>query len=558
MLSIVGSNMKCDTISPQRLQRGAVTIFTAILILILMTLLLFYAARVGIFEQRISANDANQKLALHAAEAGIAHSTEYFFGNSMLVTSNKENVVGTIDGWFHDDNRRWWLCDSSKYSTVPTGYPSFDLSSDLDHPCRGESKTARRADSYFYYYNDGSGGDYYAIDLPTDDLLSVGQAVSVRATLCILRFTEAGDEVGDVGGSVCDPSTDAAGTKFMVTFLARGRSDCERDASGNIVDCLGESLVTEPVTNFSALNGPPPNVPLTTRATFPPGGTAEIVANPNGGGVGVPLSVWASDNVGYCAAQGLEGGTTSSLCNGAAWSTCQFQEWYEVDEMPDDMKCPTSQCECSNAQGETMSFIEPNVINALLNDDSLTDADIKAACKDLLGIDVHWASDFPCDLFSYYFGVPKSQYQLIKSSSEILTDCSSLDANSSGLIWIDGALCDLPSTIGSLDDPVMLISAADVTKADGNGEVFGVMFVTDVEKPQAYLTWAGNYTWFGAVVVDAEVKQFRGTMKLVYNQTSASRAHGAGNLGALMGGWTDFPKCWHRNLGGNDVAECQL
>ena len=61
----------------QRLQRGAMTMFTAIFVLVLITMMLLYAAKVGVFEQRISANDLRQKLAFHAAETGLDFSYEY-------------------------------------------------------------------------------------------------------------------------------------------------------------------------------------------------------------------------------------------------------------------------------------------------------------------------------------------------------------------------------------------------------------------------------------------------------------------------------------------------
>ena len=74
----------------------------------------------------------------------------------------------------------------------------------------------------------------------------------------------------------------------MVTLMARGQADCSQG------ECLAEAFVTEPVSNFSAMNGPPPNVPLTTRSNFEGLGTVEVVPNPNAGGIGVPVSVWDS------------------------------------------------------------------------------------------------------------------------------------------------------------------------------------------------------------------------------------------------------------------------
>jgi len=38
---------------------------------------------------------------------------------------------------------------------------------------------------------------------------------------------------------------------------------------------------------------------------------------------------------------------------------------------------------------------------------------------------------------------------------------------------------------------------------------------------------------------------FNGTLSLLFNRMVVNRAHGIGNLAALIGGWTDFPKCWN-------------
>ena len=100
-------------------------------ILFLMTATIFYAARVGVIEQRISANDMNQKLAFHAAEAGIEHTVEYFFANKVLVSSAKLDILSDgTDGWMAGTTtttKRWWKCDGTD-----TNSPTFNLSDALN------------------------------------------------------------------------------------------------------------------------------------------------------------------------------------------------------------------------------------------------------------------------------------------------------------------------------------------------------------------------------------------------------------------------------------------
>ena len=74
--------------------------FTAVLILILLTEMIIYAVQVGVFEQRVSSNEMRQKLAFHAAESGINHAKEFFRANSVLVASSTVDLLPNgEDGW---------------------------------------------------------------------------------------------------------------------------------------------------------------------------------------------------------------------------------------------------------------------------------------------------------------------------------------------------------------------------------------------------------------------------------------------------------------------------
>ena len=68
-------------------QRGALTMFSAVLILILLTEMVFYAAQVGVFEQRKSGNELRQKQAFHAAEVGIQQAHAYLLARASDITS---------------------------------------------------------------------------------------------------------------------------------------------------------------------------------------------------------------------------------------------------------------------------------------------------------------------------------------------------------------------------------------------------------------------------------------------------------------------------------------
>ncbi len=127
----------------------------------------------------------------------------------------------------------------------------------------------------------------------------------------------------------------ADGTYWMVTLLARGGADCDG------TDCTAEALVSEQVSNFgAAAGGRSPAVPLTTKSTFPPSGSAEIVPNPNAGGVGVPISVWMPVD------KSCQGSIVLIDPSGGSWATCEMHEWYGTDLLPEDYACPGN-CSCS-------------------------------------------------------------------------------------------------------------------------------------------------------------------------------------------------------------------
>ena len=480
--------------APGGRQRGFLTVFTGVLILVMLTLMMIYAIRVGVAEQRMSANEVRQKLALHAAEAGIQHAKEFFIANSALVASDRiDKLPDGTDGWLAPGAERWLPCSGVDLSA---GHGT--------HPCFAEPDLARRADSYFYSF-----GGVSEVALATNAILpGTAEEVTVQALLCKLMVSEFTNP--PVQGCSKDP-TIADEYHYMVTLLARGRADC---ANGS---CQAEALVSEPLANYGVLSGGNgAGVPLTTRTSWPPSGNAEIIPNPNGGGVGVPVSVWmnANPNCGLSAEVDPSSG---------AWATCELHEWYETDQVPANLECAGS---CSCSKSESISYT--------------------TGIDDIIGIDLDRDPEFPCDLFTFYFGIPKTHYEAIKSQAIIIDDCSELGPNSYGTYWAMGPLCHIGANavIGSQHAPVMLISAASVTRFNGGTKLFGTFYLTDVEDPNATLTSNGNNTIYGAAIIDGAIGAFTGTFQLVYVETVARITAGTGGIGSLAGGWTDFHRDW--------------
>ena len=493
--------MKDVLLNPEpgrRYQSGMITTFTGVLILVLLTLMMFFAIRVGVFEQRVSSNEMRQKLAFHAAESGIHHAKEFFRANSLLAASYAEDLLPNpaTDGWLAPTaEKRWQKCSEAGLDLV---------NGSGTHPCFGESATAQRGETYYYSFN----GSTAVVDT-TAVLPGSNEEVTVEALLCVLDVDE--EAAIPVQGCSDDPDV-ASGEYFMITLLARGRADCDGGT------CNAEALVSEQVSNFGAsAGGRSPKVPLTTKSSFPPSGTAEVVPNPNAGGVGVPVSVWMNANA-SCSADGSVVDPSSG-----SWATCEYHEWYGTDVLPDDYACPGN---CSCDQSESISYTH--------------------ASADVLGIDLVADPDFPCDLFQFYFGVPRADYEIVKGYAKVISDCTGLGPNSFGIYWVSGAQCLINSNtqVGSPDAPVMLISAATETRLNGGAKFYGTIFVTDVEDADAELVSLGTNTVYGSVIVDGILGDYNGTFQVVWNDNTSRKAGNNGGLGTVVGGWSDFHDDW--------------
>ncbi|MDT8319693.1 MAG: hypothetical protein RQ826_04130 [Xanthomonadales bacterium] len=501
-----------DNSSGLKRQRGAITMFSAVLILILLTAMVLYAMQVGVFEQRKSANETWQKEAFHIADAGIQQAKQFMLTNSVLVSSATADLLpdGT-DGWLAEG--RWLPCSAVAGTTG-------------EHPCFAESDPTLRAGSYFYVDDPGDPDSWF---LPAsinprelEENPSANEQVSLHALLCMLDIDRSQDPI--VQGCTTDTGLQDS-RYFMVTLMAHGQADCD-DMGAN---CSAEARVSEKIGSFGPGGGDGgPGVPLTARTTVPPNGTVEIVPNPNGGGLGVPISAWVNANSGAGCGADADPFTPQS----GSWSTCELHEFYGADTFPDGYKCANRPCSCNKNDDRLLSYAEQG--------------------EQDIGIDIVVDENFPCDIWDFTFKVPKANWQKVRDSvppSNRLTDCSTLDENSFGVYWISGNSCSIqtnlnnsPTSIGSANAPVFLISAAADTSV--SGELFGVLFVTDVEKPAAEFTGNGNGTIYGAAIMDADMKNFNGTFQIVYIENIIDPVMDSGLFGSVQGGWTDFHPAW--------------
>ena len=306
-------------------QRGAMTIFAAVTLLSLLTLMLLYSSRIQQAEQRISANEYRQKLAFHAAESAADQVIEYILANSSRVLSGEVAALpdgsgGSRPGWFDPTGGVWAACPANAGS---------------EHPCGGEIPAGNISKAYFY--DDPTTTTTARFDtIPINiGMLPAESTARVSAVLCQVDFAN------PTGSCMSAPAVgdDISRASFVITVLAYGFADCADQTDINT--CLVSASIALPLTNYRLARGAPP-VPLTAKTTFPPTGTAEIVPNPNAGGIGVPVSVWANANEACSSGEALVGSGN--------WATCEFHEWYESDEIPVGMACENASSSCSASE----------------------------------------------------------------------------------------------------------------------------------------------------------------------------------------------------------------
>jgi len=498
-------------------QRGGLTIFSAALILIMMTMVLVYATRVSLFESRISGNEVRQKEAFHVTEAALDQGVMYLLANAGRLLSSREDVFPdagggfTDDGWLSAAGSRWMLCSDALADGV-------DMTT---HPCGGDVTAI--SGSYFYDTDDDSSTiealPINQVDFPDDT------TARLTALLCFVDLDTPIPCTGNPGSA-----GDESNATLLLTLLAYGFSDCTDTTDPTT--CTGEAAIALPISNFSKLAGSPA-VPFVTKATFPPQGTVEIVGNPNAGGVGVPVTTWVNANTvanptGTC----LQG---TPITSSGSWQTCEMEEWYHTNDRPEGVACTDNNCMCGPGGNDTDHFLS-----------------WKTGGDTNIGIDIVEDDQFPCDLFEFFFGVKRAFYHQIKNApgTKVYSDCGSLGPSSAGIIWIKGSSCAIQggTVVGSPLAPVVLVSAADVTTINGGSTIFGVLYIFDDDPAGngAELKSTGGATVYGAVIVDGSIDKLQGTFQVVYNEDVLLAASGIAGLGSVNGGWRDFglPDVW--------------
>ncbi len=517
--------------SVKKNQLGVTTLAITLLLLAIITLMVLFSASVSFFEQRTTTNENRARLAEQAAETAVNISGEF-------LKSNISNIATTGSGWLGSTGtRRWSLCSS--VSSMPA-----------THPCMAERNANRRAELYYYSFG---GVDAIPYSTIPGALTNIGGAAGntfpvtsvVGALLCRLDTTLT---VGTVKSPDCRaiPNPTSA-NRIAITVIANASLTGENSSA-----VVKETWVSINTSLSSSA------VPLVASGTVKGLGTATIVTAPNGGGYGVPVSVWSPCPVAFN--NGVEtisstGCTAPANGNGSV-QTCQLEAFLNNGLIPvADLKstCASgNSCGCPNsgigflsgggaskveredildrdggggfnAQGQPIpdiTFYPTNKTttvggNSLDNDfDPLDDSMFEWVFgQDIMAEDA--ATVGTCNTENCALVALRD-----KLNATILPGCNTLGPTSSGLYYITGT-CNFPNNtnIGSATSPVVVVVNGDDS---GNKPVsfsknfFGMLFIRSNNNSAEFSSNGGRF--FGSIVVEGDV-DLNGNVYIVYDNS---------------------------------------
>lgn len=265
-------------------------------------------------------------------------------------------------------------------------------------------------------------------------------------------------------------------------------------ATGSSIDgSAGQATVRVQAVIMPTVVGTPDS-PLMLAAGMAVGGNFMVVANPNGGGPGVPLSIWTKEHV--------------ELTTGSG-TTCGQQEW-------------------ANGTCSSSPYSEPGRVESDILDDDAT---------------------FPSDLLQYVFGVKDDAAGMLtleQRAKALLTNCDTLNTSSSGFYIVDGE-CNPKGIIGSQAKPVVLLIRNGDLVMNGNLQVFGIVFSYDSHPavaPTYDLKMSGGATVWGSLIANHEVGNANGTYNAVYDAEALSNIQNNNqdfvSLYKVPGSWRDW------------------
>lgn len=488
-------------------QRGAATLIFAVLVLVALTIVSFTGMKVGVTEQRISANDKRAKEAFAWAEAGIEKGIVYLNANNRWLRSANGSA-----GWLNPSNGRWVACSSTE-TALPCGdgvvnkYGNTWLKyADVANLREDSNPNATTLTSYTHRVHFLT----RALTTPSTPGPSCTQ-VNVSAV------------VSSITAIICLPLVNTlVATAPLISSLPPSPAQLPDNPTIIVISeatstdpLAGNARITQIVQASSVVVNPPP-APLVVNGTVHLTGNKKIWGNPrppstfsfltvssiglNGNPLNVtfPLSVWSS---GLVSLQGsmstcLPGYTLAGITIGG-YPNCIIE-------------LSTSR---TLILGGSIVFAGPDIVD-------------------------NPPPTFPNDLFLNIFGIPWTSSALVKSEAQVITDCDYLRGSTvpepAGLFWITGN-CNINFTAGKRETPIVLIVENGEFRMSSGGTIYGLVFVKNGD-----VRLTGGPVMFGAVVNEGNLDIGAGNFNLVYDWDVLRRAgYLGGSFAKLPGAWVD-------------------
>ncbi|NRP26661.1 MULTISPECIES: PilX N-terminal domain-containing pilus assembly protein [unclassified Marinobacterium] len=268
-------------------------------------------------------------------------------------------------------------------------------------------------------------------------------------------------------------------------------------------------------------------VPVLSVGDVPTGGSFTIVANPNGGGDGVPVSAWSS---------------TAGASGIASWQSCEYDEYISglCNDQPDGrLLCEADESSCADfVTGDCPADPFETVFGEEVGSCSGGD----------------WNYDYPEAIAKYrdaYSGLITCND--LSDSTKLASALETAKATGPrGLpaLWLEED-CNVPE-IGSVDEPIILVVEGDVT-LNGNIEFGGILFgFTDIYQddfdkdtsPRNDINVGGGAVINGGLATNGNLIKVTGSATIAYAPeiltsltTTALESKG---LVKQVGTWRDF------------------
>lgn len=513
--------MNSNAFTGRRHQRGISTLAITMMLLLILSVVVLFSTSVGFFEQRTALNENRARIAEQAAETGINMAGEFVKASRALIISN------AVGGWLDTTagGNGWVSCNGVSNTATIGGRP---------HPCRSEPNATRRNQLWFFT-TDGTGATLATTYLPYGAVGNVGgtaafpSVVNVQAVLC------------RIDSSLATPActqNPAKGNRVAITFISQatltneGSTAVIKETWASYTDASQSSSV--PVIGSGIVKGL---------------GNAQIVANPNAGGYGVPASIWSPNDVGIGSGAG---GACPAPGGVGSVATCQVGEYLKstpASQLKSTCVTVNNACGCPAISGSENNFLSGHsagtkkegldILDIDGGDGTLPDVTFFPGL-DCNGNNKSDLSDTTDDsLFEWIFntGVVVNEggntvntncgaggttncasYVLEEELGAQVISCATLNAlgaAASGLYYIKGT-CDLPGQVGSANNPAIVVLEGEAKV--NNTDFFGLLFVRS-NNNTAVFKGVGNSKIIGSLVVEGDI-DIAGTIDIIYDNTA--------------------------------------